>query len=169
MEKLNSIFLSLGSDLENKISNLKEALFLIELKIGPIIKTSSVYESEPWGFESKTSFYNMALELNTELSPQDLLDTIQNIEKEIGRSKKSNQSTYESRLIDIDIIFYNDLIHSDSNLTIPHPLFQERNFVLYPLEEISPDKTDPKTSFSVRQLMHNSPDNSQGNVIAEHI
>tara|TARA_B110000285_G_scaffold128308_1_gene144569 strand:+ start:3519 stop:4031 length:513 start_codon:yes stop_codon:yes gene_type:complete len=169
MEKLNSVFLSLGSDLENKISNLKKAMLLIELKIGPVVKTSSVYESEPWGFESQTRFYNMAVELNSELSPQELLNATQSIEKQIGRSKKSSQSNYESRLIDIDIIFYNDLIHSDTKLTIPHPLFQERNFVLYPLEEISPNKTDPITSFSVRQLMQNSPDTSEINVIKEYL
>lgn len=165
MEKLNSIFLSLGSDLEDKVLNLKQALLLIELKIGPIVKTSSIFESEPWGFESQTKFYNIAIELNSELSPQEILDTIQKIEKEIGRSKKSSNLSYESRLIDIDIIFYNDLIYSDSNLTIPHPLFQERNFVLFPLKEIAPDKTDPSTSFSIRQLANNSPDLAQGIII----
>lgn len=169
MERLNSVFLSLGSDLGEKELNLKKAISLIEIKIGHIINTSSVFESEPWGFESKTSFYNIALELSTKLSPKEVLEKTQQIEQEIGRIEKSNRRGYESRLIDIDIIFFNDVIMIESELTIPHPLYHKRNFVLYPLEEISPFKTDPITCLTMRQLKANSPDTSIGNVIAQDI
>ena len=166
MEKLNSVFLSLGSDLGDKVFNLKQAIALIESNIGSILKVSSVFQSEPWGFESKTSFYNIAIEVNTQLSPKKVLEKTQSIEKEIGRANKSNEYGYESRIIDIDIILFNDLIFQDSELTIPHPLFHKRNFVLIPLAEISPLKTDPNTSLTIRQLKSNCPDTSVGNVIA---
>ena len=150
MGTINSVFLSLGSNLGNKKSNLNNAISLIEERLGEIVKTSTIHESEAWGFNSNHTFYNQVIEIQTLLLPNDLLEITQKIEVEIGRHKKTVKNGYESRLIDIDIIFFNDVIHSDDLLTIPHPLFDQRNFVMLPLEEIAPNKVDPKTSHSLR-------------------
>ena len=168
MERLNIVHLSLGSDLGDKLSFLKKAITEIKDQIGDVVKISSVYKSEAWGFQSQTTFYNIAIELETKLDPLELLVATQQIENEIGRGMKSHEGQYESRIIDIDIIFYNDLVISSKKLTIPHPHFHLRNFVLFPLSEIAANTIDPKTSLNVRQLLHNSQDKSKVNVIVAH-
>jgi 2-amino-4-hydroxy-6-hydroxymethyldihydropteridine diphosphokinase len=142
------VFLGIGTNMGMRESNLDNALEKIEEYIGPVIKSSAIYETEPWGFRAKGEFLNLVVKIQTELSPHDLLDKILNIETLLGRIRKKKR--YSSRVIDIDILLYDDLIIHESDLKIPHPLLHERKFVLVPLCEIAPDMIHPvlKKSFS---------------------
>jgi 2-amino-4-hydroxy-6-hydroxymethyldihydropteridine diphosphokinase len=142
------VFLGIGTNMGTRESNLDHALEKIEEYVGPVIKTSAIYETEPWGFRAKGEFLNLVVKIQTELSPHDLLDKILNIETLLGRIRKKKR--YSSRIIDIDILLYGDLIIHEPDLKIPHPLLHERKFVLVPLCEIAPDLIHPvlKKSFS---------------------
>lgn len=111
---------------------------------------SSIYVTEPWGFESEL-FWNQAIIIETELSPLEVLGQTQAIETEMGRVRKSKH--YEARTIDIDLLFYDDLELNTPGLTIPHPKMGERKFVLVPLNEIAPDKRHPVTKLSIREML----------------
>ncbi|MCF0179227.1 MAG: 2-amino-4-hydroxy-6-hydroxymethyldihydropteridine diphosphokinase [Bacteroidales bacterium] len=136
------IYLGLGSNLGDGKMNLDKAVELLSREVGEIIKVSTYIESEPWGFESKNIFTNGAVAMTTSLSPLQLLEATQAIEREMGRTHKHQQGEgYRDRIIDIDILLYDNLeIHSE-RLTIPHPLIKERDFVKIPLEEITPQNT----------------------------
>ena len=146
-----NVFLLLGSNQGDREGNLLKACAGISQRIGNIINRSSVYETEPWGFEDSTWFYNQALEIETELSPERMLEEIHGIEKELGRTREapSNYSGcscstgYSSRTIDIDILFYGSKIHFTEDLMIPHPRLHERKFTLLPLDEIAPGFIHP--------------------------
>ena len=129
------IFLSLGANLGNREATINQALDLLATQVGPLIKRSSFFYSQPWGFDSPNEFCNLCASFTTSLSPLDLLHTTQSIEKQLGRTQKSN-GAYQDRTIDIDIIFYGDIHLETSELTIPHPLWQQRDFVKVPLAEI---------------------------------
>ncbi len=135
-ESIHKIYLGLGSNLGNKEENLKKALDLLSQKIGDIIAVSSFYTSEPQGFISENSFLNAAVSMHTKLSPFALLDETQKIERQLGRKQKTRKA-YTDRIIDIDILFYDDLTLNTPELTIPHPHIAEREFVLVPLSEIA--------------------------------
>lgn len=135
-ESIHKIYLGLGSNLGNKEENLKKALDLLSEKIGDIIAVSSFYTSEPQGFISENNFLNAAVSMHTKLSPFALLDETRKIEKQLGRKQKTRE-VYTDRIIDIDILFYDDLILNTPELTIPHPHIAEREFVLVPLSEIA--------------------------------
>ena len=142
MEKvrLNRVLLSLGSNLGEKTEQLKNAIEAIKVAIGEVEFVSSYYESEPWGYQSENQFINVCLTCFTNLSPFKLLDVLKDIEATMGRTK--SKTGYEDRCIDLDIIFYgNEEIQSDQ-LTIPHPHFKKREFVMIPLLEIV-EKGDP--------------------------
>lgn len=130
------VFLSLGTNLGNKEQNLRAAIQEISTRIGPVTAQSDFIETEPWGFVSENSFLNAAVKTETELSPFELLKATQKIEKELGRTQKTKNTEYHDRLIDIDILLYDDLSISTPTLTIPHPLMNERDFVLIPLKQI---------------------------------
>ena len=131
------IYLSLGSNLGDKEGNILRAYALIEQRIGHIIRKSSLHRTAPWGFESSNDFLNSVIAIETSLTPRELLTETQRIEKEIGRTAKTSaDGTYQDRLIDIDILIYNDLIIDEPDLQIPHPLMNQRDFVLKPLKEI---------------------------------
>ncbi|MDL2243466.1 2-amino-4-hydroxy-6-hydroxymethyldihydropteridine diphosphokinase [Bacteroidales bacterium OttesenSCG-928-J19] len=132
-------YLALGTNLGDKELNLQQAINLIAERIGNLSAISSVYHSEPWGFESENSFLNMVLSVDTNLSPEELLHETQRIEKEMGRTQKSNGS-YQDRIIDIDIILYGDLQYKSDQLEIPHPSYRERAFVMESLREILPEE-----------------------------
>ncbi|MCD8177035.1 MAG: 2-amino-4-hydroxy-6-hydroxymethyldihydropteridine diphosphokinase [Tannerellaceae bacterium] len=138
-----TVYLSLGTNLGDKEKNLSEAIQRIEKQAGNILSRSAFYMTEPWGFISMNSFLNAAIELKTELCPHSLLKVTQEIEKEMGREAKSIQGIYNDRIIDIDILLYDDLICSNTELTIPHPLMTKRKFVMKPLAEIAPDVIHP--------------------------
>lgn len=160
MEAIKTVYLSLGSDLGNKVENLQKAIDLITETTGEVKKVSSIYQSEPLGFESNTLFYNCCIELTTKLSPFKLLNVLQEIELQIGRKEKSKNGNYSSRIIDIDIILVEDIILQEDELIIPHKHFRERNFVLVPLAEIASNYIDPTTQLTIEQLKKNSSDNS---------
>ncbi len=139
---MHDVFLGLGSNLGNKEENLNKALVKLAEKIGEIIKCSSFYVSEPWGYQSENTFLNSVVHLKTKLLPEEVLSRINEIEKILGRTAKSS-SGYADRIIDIDILLFDDLILEADNLKIPHPHIAERNFVLIPLVEIAPDIKNP--------------------------
>lgn len=109
---------------------------MIGQKVGHVIKQSSLYETEPWGFYSPNKFINACICCETGLSPRELLRITQNIEKSIGRTGKSVDGKYSDRVIDIDILLYDNLHVDEPDLKIPHPLMHERDFVMEPLSEI---------------------------------
>lgn len=139
---MHTVYLSLGTNLGDKEKNLVSAIKEIERRIGPVRAQSAFLTTEAWGFESENTFLNAAVRVETELSPNALLRITQQIEREMGRTRKSSvdpqQSTviYHDRIIDIDILLYDDLHINTKKLTIPHPHMYERDFVLIPLKEI---------------------------------
>lgn len=139
------VYLGLGTNLGNKEDNLRLAINKIKEQIGKVISLSAFHHSEPWGFSSQNSFLNAALCIDTDLSPQQILKETQSIEKEIGRKTKSIDGNYSDRLIDIDILLYDNLILKTETLVIPHPLMIQRAFVMTPLSEIAPNFIHPET------------------------
>ncbi|MGL5317891.1 MAG: 2-amino-4-hydroxy-6-hydroxymethyldihydropteridine diphosphokinase [Bacteroidales bacterium] len=146
------VFLGLGTNLGNLEQNLNKAIEEIEKRVGKVISQSAFYRTEPWGFDSPHTFLNAVLCIETLLQPKDLLHETQHIEKHLGRTKKSNGS-YSDRIIDIDILLYDDLILESETLTIPHPLLHHRDFVLIPLCEIAPNLHHPKTNIKLSELI----------------
>ena len=143
MKNLNThtVYLGLGTNLGDKETNLRMAVEEIGKRVGEITSLSAFHTSEPWGFQSENSFLNAVCCVSTELTPIDVLHITQEIERELGRLKKSVNGIYSDRMIDIDILLYDDLHIQTPELTIPHPLMRERDFVIIPLREIAPDKT----------------------------
>ncbi|MEI8006292.1 MAG: 2-amino-4-hydroxy-6-hydroxymethyldihydropteridine diphosphokinase [Bacteroidota bacterium] len=147
----NNVFLLLGSNQGDREGNLLKACAGITKRVGNIVNRSSVYETEPWGFEDSTLFYNQALEIETELSPERMLEEIHGIEAGLGRVREAPScysgcacsTEYSSRTIDIDILFYGSKIHFTEDLMIPHPRLHERKFTLLPLDEIAPGFMHP--------------------------
>lgn len=142
---MHTVYLSLGTNLGEKEQNLLRAIEEIGKRIGPVRAQSAFLHTEPWGFESENSFLNAAVKVDTELSPLVVMYVAQAIERKLGRTHKSKNRIYHDRIIDIDILLYYNNDESDSEdgihfsspqLTIPHPLMNERDFVLIPLSEI---------------------------------
>ena len=133
---VHTVYLSLGTNLGDKEHNLLSAITEIERRIGPVRAQSAFLFTEPWGFESENTFLNAAVRVETELSPHALLRITQQIERDMGRTQKSVDGQYHDRIIDIDILLYDDLHINTKKLTIPHPRMYERDFVLIPLREI---------------------------------
>lgn len=136
---LHTVYLSLGSNIGNRRLFIKDAIGLIDERVGKVIRQSSLIETEPWGFTSPNRFINACVACKTRLSPQKVLVTTQEIEKKMGRREKSNNGEYHDRIIDIDILLYDDVAIREPGLTIPHPRMKEREFVMKPLSEIYPD------------------------------
>lgn len=153
-------FLSLGSNLGNRNQVLQEAIQQINKLCGEVKLSSSLYETEPWGFESPNPFTNQVIEIETELAPANLLKQTQQIEKELGRNSKSINKEYSDRIIDIDILYYNSHRQHSASLTIPHPLMHERRFVLEPLNEIAPDFIHPVFEQNTTYLLQECEDRS---------
>jgi len=155
---INSVCLSLGSNLGQKEKNIYRAVNLLKNKAGEIKKVSSLYNSPPWGFIHNENFLNIVISIETQLSPEELLNTILNIEKIMGRVRNNNG--YESRIIDIDILFYNNIVLNTPNLIIPHPHIEKRLFVLVPLAEILPNIIHPVLKKTASNLIINCSDKS---------
>ena len=146
---MNTAFLSLGSNLGDRAALLNEALNRLKTQGVRVIRRSSIHETEPQDFLDQPRFLNMTVEVETELTPQELLAAIQKIETEMGRQRTIPKGP---RTIDIDILFYANQIISIAGLEIPHPRLTERHFVLDPLSEIAPDFRHPATGKTVREL-----------------
>ena len=147
-----TVYLGLGTNLGNKEANLRTAIYKLQERIGKQVSRSSLYETAPWGFESDHSFLNAAIGLETSLSPIEILHITQEIEKELGRTKKSINGSYSDRLIDIDILLYDTLVLQTPELTIPHPLMTERDFVMNPLIEIAGNVIHPTRQKTLSEL-----------------
>ncbi len=144
----HTIYLALGANLGNRLANLKAALAALP----PAMQErgrSPVYETEPWGYADQPTFLNMAVQAETELSPGDLLVFIKQVENDLGRKPSF---LYGPRAIDIDILFYDDLVMHTDALTIPHPRLHQRAFVLVPLVSLAPELIHPELGRSVAQL-----------------
>ena len=156
---MNNVFLGIGTNIGNREKNLKYAIISINKFIGTILKTSCIYETEPWGFNTEDQFLNMVIEVETNLSPSALLLMINRIETLLGRNR--NEKKYVSRAIDIDILLYKDQIINDGNLEIPHPLMHKRKFVMVPLNEIASDFEHPVFKKSIASLLNVCNDKSR--------
>jgi len=146
------VYFGLGTNLGDKENNLQSAIDKIKKRIGKVLFQSAFHVSAPWGFKSENSFLNAVIAVETEHSPLSIIEETQSIEKEIGRKKKSSGGVYSDRLIDIDILLYDNLILHTDNLDIPHPLMTERAFVMKPLCEIAPELIIPGTEKSVQRF-----------------
>ncbi|MBN2638199.1 MAG: 2-amino-4-hydroxy-6-hydroxymethyldihydropteridine diphosphokinase [Bacteroidales bacterium] len=151
MAKKETVFLLLGSNIEPREVYLDKVKELINRDISPIDYMSCVYESEPWGFAAEVAFVNQVVILQTELEPLLLLEKCKGIEQKLGRKQKVMMG-YESRIIDIDILYYGDIIFADERLQIPHPQIQYRRFTLMPLVELASDFTHPGLRLNQKQL-----------------
>lgn len=137
-----AVFLGLGSNLGDCRENLNKAIGLLS-STGKVIAVSAFRVTEPSGFYSKHNFLNAAIEIETSLSPEELLNQTQHIEREMGRTEKSVDGNYHDRIIDIDILLYDNLVIDTPTLNIPHPLMHKRLFAMEPLAEIAPDFVHP--------------------------
>lgn len=132
----HKVYMSLGANLGDRKGNIKLAIKQISELIGPVVRQSALIETAPWGFNSANTFINAAVCSETSLSPREVLQATQGIERALGRTTKSIDGQYHDRLIDIDILLYDDLHVNEPGLVIPHPHMNERQFVMQPLSEI---------------------------------
>lgn len=132
----HQVYLGLGSNLGDCRKNLERAIRLIGDRVGQVTRQSSFIETEPWGFESPNKFMNAVILCETTRSPREVLLLTQQIERDMGRMKKSVSGGYADRAIDIDILLYDDVTIDEPDLKIPHPLMHQRDFVMIPLEEV---------------------------------
>jgi 2-amino-4-hydroxy-6-hydroxymethyldihydropteridine diphosphokinase len=153
----HNVFLLLGSNLGDSLKNLMIAMDKIEDLIGTVNKKSSIYKTAPWGVTDQPDFLNQVLSIETDLNPESLLDQIHLIEGQLGRIR-SNE--WQARLIDIDILFYDQETINTSNLTIPHPRISIRRFVLEPMNEIAAEITHPVLQKKIKQLLEECTDTS---------
>jgi 2-amino-4-hydroxy-6-hydroxymethyldihydropteridine diphosphokinase len=136
MEKVNTVYLSIGSNIGDRLANLQKAVDLLQEKNHTILESSGIYETDAFEFESSDRFLNAALKIQTQNSPIELLADLKRIEMTLGRTQRKSGEPYQSRIIDLDIIFFNSLSVDSTELCIPHPRFHERIFVLQPLNDI---------------------------------
>ena len=130
------VYLSLGTNLGNRKRNIREAIDKIGEQIGEVKRQSALYETKPWGYSSPNDFINVCVLVLTPMAPRQVLEATQRIEREMGRTQKSVDGEYHDRIIDIDILMIDDLVINEPDLHVPHPLMEERDFVMIPLKEI---------------------------------
>lgn len=140
-EPLHTAYLGLGSNLGDAEENIHTACRLVAERIGEIKQQSDIYRTEPWGFQSDNAFANAVICIETTMKPHDLLSATQQIERHMGRTEKTSyrngKACYQDRIIDIDILLYDDLTIDEPDLKIPHPLMQQRDFVMTPLRQLT--------------------------------
>lgn len=163
VEKINhlklKLYISLGSNIGDKLQFIDDAILQIQDKIGKIKSKASIYETPAWGFIGN-SFFNTCIIVETEFSTKKCLSIFQKIEKDLGRKQKKS-AVYENRPIDIDIIYSSEGIFNYPNLIVPHPLMKDRKFVLYPLNEIAPNYKHPLLHQTTTQLINNCKDTAE--------
>ena len=152
---MNEVYLLLGSNEGDREERLSGAISIISKTCGPVIKISSLYETAAWGVEDQPDFLNEVICINTQLDPHALLRATQQAERQLGRKRHVK---WGQRSIDIDILFYNDIIVQQADLVIPHPFLQDRRFTMIPLAEIAPDKIHPLLHLSMKELLSLCPD-----------
>lgn len=150
-------YLLTGSNQGDRESYLSEALDYIEKRCGKILRTSCIYETEPWGFTEQPAFLNQAIALETSIIPEELMQILLDIETEMGRIRNVQ---YGPRIIDIDLLFYGERILNTPFLSVPHPAIQDRKFVLVPLAEIAPELNHPILGKNISLLLKGCPDHS---------
>jgi 2-amino-4-hydroxy-6-hydroxymethyldihydropteridine diphosphokinase len=156
---MKKVFLGIGTNLGDRRNNIQKAISTIIRNIGSVVKYSSVYETEPWGFMSDKKFLNMVLEVDTKLSPSGVLEEILKMEALLGRTRVEKQ--YSSRVIDVDILLYEDYVIDEVNLKIPHPHIHKRKFVLVPLCEIESELVHPVLKTTFCSLLNTCPDKNK--------
>ncbi len=144
-----TVYLGLGSNLGDRWANLQRARQALAVALHPRA-VSPIYETPPWGFTEQPSFLNQVICAETDLSPGELLRTLKQIEARLGRQ---DGPRYGPRLIDVDILFYDDLVLESPQLTIPHPRLDERAFILTPLADLAPDLRHPQLGLSVKEML----------------
>jgi len=165
MKSQHQVVLSIGSNQGNRLANIESCIALIHQEVGTVIEVSKLYETPAWGFESD-AFYNCALLLHSNLSAQKILNQVLKVEKQLGRIR-SNQEGYQSRIIDIDLIVFDNEIIESEKLTIPHPLMQNRNFVLLPMRDLKLDWKHPVFHKTINELIASTPDDSSCTVVQD--
>ncbi|WP_366186694.1 2-amino-4-hydroxy-6-hydroxymethyldihydropteridine diphosphokinase [Flavobacterium ovatum] len=165
MKLEQKVVLSLGTNQGDKLGNILFCIQLIKEKIGVVTQVSKLYESPSWGFESD-AFYNCALEVKTTQSPSGILKNALSIEQEMGRIRKE-QLGYQSRIIDIDLVFFGEELIDTVDLQIPHPLMQERKFVLMPVSDLKIQWKHPVFNQTITSLLENCQDQSDCVVVQE--
>jgi len=153
------VIAGLGSNLGDRFASLSRALDMIREEAGEVIASSSVWESEPWGFDADDQFLNMVVVIDTEKQPRQLMQLFRSIEGRMGR-RRSGRGRYESRIIDLDILLWEDRVISTPNLEIPHTKIADRRFVLEPLHEVAPDAVHPVTGLTVSDMLQMCEDSS---------
>ncbi|MCW3785513.1 2-amino-4-hydroxy-6-hydroxymethyldihydropteridine diphosphokinase [Plebeiibacterium sediminum] len=149
---MSKVLLLIGGNEGDRMDNIKMSKDLIEERIGRITNESGIYESEPWGFEHAQNFLNQVLEVKCTMDAMDILEISQSIEKELGRKAKTTKG-YEGRTMDIDILFYEDLVKKSARLTIPHPQLHKRKFTLLPLVEKWENLLHPTLHKTMKELL----------------
>ncbi len=157
---VNQVVLSLGGNIGNVRNSINTAIHLIRNKLGDVTLISSNYTTKAWGLENQPDFLNKVVAVQTNLSPNEVLSVCLQIEKELGRDR-NNQKKWAERVLDIDVLFYEDEIINSNDLVIPHPYLHKRNFVLYPLAEILPYFVHPILRKTVLELKKDCVDKLQ--------
>ncbi len=165
MKSQHQVVLSIGSNQGNRLENIESCINLIHQEVGTVIQVSKLYETPAWGFESD-AFYNCALLLHSNLSAQKILSQVLKVEKQLGRIR-SNQQGYQSRIIDVDLIVFDDEVIDSEKLQIPHPLMQNRKFVLLPMQDLKLDWKHPVFQKTISELIAISPDDSICTVVQD--
>ncbi|MDX6183888.1 2-amino-4-hydroxy-6-hydroxymethyldihydropteridine diphosphokinase [Flavobacterium sp. Fl-77] len=163
MKSQHQVVLSIGSNQGNRLENIQTCINLIHQGVGTVIKVSKLYETPAWGFESD-AFYNCALVVHSYASAQKILSQVLKIEKQLGRIRSGEQG-YQSRIIDVDLIAFDDEIIESEKLKVPHPLMQNRNFVLLPMQDLKLDWKHPIFQKTVSELIAITPDDSSCSVV----
>lgn len=158
---MEEVILSLGSNLGDRLANLRRVLDGLDAAGMQRERVSGVYETRPWGFIAPTSFYNIVAVYQAAIEPARVLELISSVESAMGRKRSAVAPGYESRIIDIDILFFGSRIINESELIVPHPRMAERNFVLQPLAALMPEKVHPLSGRTVAEMLRECSDESE--------